>query len=102
MRYDARDREIIQTLPSGLFTWLRESASFVGEASTLEHELERLGWRRLNYQQGEWGFHMRSDRTGDLVWFRRERENRDADNDLVSVEFVADHPTAVRLTVFND
>jgi hypothetical protein len=102
MRYDFKDREVKQVIGSEQFTWSPETRSFVGEASELEGQLAQNGWDRLNYQKGEWGFHMRSQRTGKLVWFKRDHEVRDAENDLVSVEFVADHHMAIKLTVFND
>ena len=52
---------------SRLFSWNPESRSFAGEASELEHEMGRQGWRRLDYRGGQWGFHMRSHRTGRLL-----------------------------------
>jgi len=103
MRYDGKGREINQVVGSEHFTWSRDTNSFVGEAAELEGLLAANGWTRLNYQKGEWGFHMRSQRTGALVWFRRDREVRDPhENELLAVEFAADHATNVTLTVIND
>ena len=91
-------------ISSNLFTWIPESDTFSGEASLLEHELVRQGWGRLDYRGGQWGFHMRSSRTGRLLWFQREGEHRDAEGDLVHVEFRAHLAPGRQLTlqVFND
>ena len=86
------------------FTWNPETRTFAGEASELEHEMQRQGHSRLDYQGGQWGFHMRSQRTGRMLWFQRVQEHRDAEGDLTHVEFHAHlTPAAViKLMVFND
>jgi hypothetical protein len=86
------------------FTWDPGSQSFAGESSELEHELARQGHDRLDYRGGQWGFHMRSQRTGRLMWFQRAIEHRDADGDLTHVEFHAclEPGRRIRLLVFND
>lgn len=91
-------------ISSQLFSWDASSDTFTGEASELEGELERQGWRRLDYRGGQWGFHMRSHRTGRILWFQRGLEHRDPEGELVHVEFRA-HLTPGRqlvLRVFND
>ena len=92
-------------ISSKMFSWNPESLSFAGEASELEHEMGRQGWRRLDYRGGQWGFHMRSHRTGRLLWFQRKEEHRDAEGELTHVEFRADIWNAgrqLKLMVFND
>lgn len=91
-------------ISSRLFTWDPATQGFAGEASCLEHELARQGWRRLDYRGGQWGFHMRSHRTGRLLWFQRVGEQRDREGELVHVEFSAQLPPGrvLRLQVFND
>jgi hypothetical protein len=92
-------------ITSKLFTWNPKTMTFSGEASELDHEMERLGHHRLDYQSGQWGFHMKSHRTGRSLWFRREREHRDSELELTHVEFVAWNPTTstwLTLMVFND
>jgi hypothetical protein len=91
-------------ISSRLFTWDSRSDTFSGEASELEGELARQGWTRLDYRGGQWGFHMRSHRTGRLLWFQRAGEHRDAEGDLLHVEFRAHLAPGRQLTlqVFND
>ena len=92
------------TINSDRFTWNPGFQCFAGEASDLEAELTRQGRDQLDYQGGQWGFHMRSQRTGRVLWFQRVREHRDADGELTDVEFMA-HLTSARiiqLKVFND
>lgn len=91
-------------ISSRLFTWNHGTGTFAGEASELEGELARLGWTRLDYRGGQWGFHMRSHRTGNLLWFQREIEHRDAEGDLTHVEFRANLAPGqwIKLVVFND
>ena len=92
-------------ISSDHFTWNPETRGFAGEASELEHEIKRQGRDRLDYQGGQWGFHMRSKRTGRSVWFRRVQEHRDAEGDLTHVEFHAwCEPSRewIKLMVFND
>jgi hypothetical protein len=90
------------TISSNMFTWHPETRSFVAESSCLEAQMDRLGHDRLNYQNGEWGFHMRSARTGAEVWFRRDREQRGADRELQAVIFTSIQVPGVQVTVFND
>lgn len=90
---------------SDCFIWNSETRTFSAEASELDHEMRRLGHCRLDYQSGQWGFHMRSKRTGRSVWFRRVREHRDGEGDLTHVEFHAwCEPSRewIKLMVFND
>lgn len=91
-------------ISSRLFAWNGEAMSFTGEASGLELELARQGWQRLDYRGGQWGFHMRSHRTGRLLWFRRMGEHRDAGGELVEVEFRANLAPGrhIALRVLND
>lgn len=91
-------------ISSLMFTWNGETDTFSGEASTLEAELERQGWRRLDYRGGQWGFHMRSHRTGRHLWFQRHQEHRDSEGELTHVEFQAHLAPGrmLRLLVFND
>ena len=91
-------------ISSKMFSWNPESLSFAGEASELEHEMGRQGQRRLDYRDGQWGFHMRSHRTGRLLWFQRKEEHRDAEGELTHVEFRAHLGAGRQLTlmVFND
>ena len=91
-------------ISSQLFTWDPNTQTFAGEASCLEHELERQGWRRLDYRGGQWGFRMRSHRTGRILWFQRMTEHRDAEGELVSVEYRANLAPGrwLELQVFND
>lgn len=96
------DPSTVPIISSRQFHWHAESSSFTAEASELEHEMERLGHRRLRPCQGRHGFIMRSHRTGKLVWFEREREIRDGEGDLVSVEFTCPSHQGIKLTVFND
>jgi hypothetical protein len=92
------------TISSRLFTWNPETGCFSGEASELEHELARQGWTRLDYRAGQWGFHMRSHRTGRSLWFQRRAEERDREGELTAVVFHANlgpgQPLILR--VFND
>lgn len=89
---------------SRLFTWDPETDTFSAEASTLEAELERQGWRRLDFRGGQWGFHMLSHRTGRHLWFQRHREHHNDDGELTHVEFHAhlSPHRMLRLLVFND
>lgn len=89
---------------SRLFSWDHASGTFSGEAAELEHELARQGRDRLDYRGGHWGFHMRSHRTGNLLWFQRCTEHRDAEGELTHVEFRAclAPGQAITLLVFND
>ena len=91
-------------ISSQLFTWDPKTQTFAGEASCLEHELERQGWRRLDYRGGQWGFHMRSHRSGRLLWFQRHQEHRDPEGELTLVEFQGHLAPGqvIRLLVFND
>lgn len=91
-------------IDSNLFTWLPDNISFVGDASVLEHEMQRQGVRRLDYVGAQWGFHMKSVRTGRTLWFRRIQEHVDADGDLKYVEFEAQLTPVrpIKLKVFND
>ena len=86
------------------FSWNPATQCFAGEASELEAEMLRQGATRLDHRTGQWGFHMRSHRTGQLLWFRRATEHRDADGDIVHVEFSANLATGktIKLLVFND
>ena len=87
---------------SEFFTWHKDTQRFTSDASCLEAEMQRLGFARLNYEYGKWGFHMKSVRTGRELFFVRTREQRDTDGDLQAVEFVASELPQVRVIVFND
>ena len=92
-------------ISSKLFLWNPDTMTFIGEASELEHEMADQGHTQLDYQSGQWGFHMKSHRTGRSLWFRRDCEHRDSDGDLTYVEFHAwDCVLQLWLTlkVFND
>jgi hypothetical protein len=91
-------------ITSDLFSWNPATQCFAGEASELEAELLRQGRDRLDYRDGQWGFHMRSQRSGQVLWFQRVGEHRDAEGELTHVEFVANLSPAMRiqLMVFND
>lgn len=91
-------------ISSELFVWDSNQYQFTGEASVLECELSRQGHVRLDYRNGEWGFHMRSQRTGRTLWFKRESETRDQEGELVYVKFRARKSVNdyITLLVFND
>lgn len=87
---------------SKFFTWHADKQQFTSDASCLENEMARLGFGRLNYEYGKWGFYMQSARTGKQMFFVRTREQRDADRDLQAVEFVAEEMPHVQVIIFND
>ena len=87
---------------SKMFNWNKERGQFTSDASCLEAEMTRLGFDRLNYEYGKWGFFMKSARTGREMFFVRTREQREPDGDLLAVEFVAEQVPQVRVIVFND
>lgn len=89
-------------ISSNMFTWHKDRRQFTSDASCLEAEMARLGFGRLNYEYGKWGFYMKSARTGRMMFFERVREQRDADGDLQAVEFVAKEMPTLRVIVFND
>lgn len=89
-------------ISSKFFTWHKDRNQFTSDASCLEAEMDRLGFGRLNYEQGKWGFHMKSARTGRTMFFERVREQRDTDGDLQAAEFVAKEMPNLRVIVFND
>ena len=91
-------------ISSRLFTYNKQDNTFSGDASTLEHELARQGWTRLDYCAGQWGFHMRSHRTGRVLWFQRVQEHHNVQGELTHVEFHASLTvgTQLKLMVVND
>lgn len=102
---ETEDRRLRLIISSEMFSWDGKDRTFTGEASELEHEMRRLGHDRLEYASGQWGFHMRSQRTSRTVWFRRTMEHRDREGDLTHVEFAAWCDTTrewLKLLVFND
>ena len=88
-------------IESKLFNWHPAIKEFSAEASVLEHELARLGQRRLQWRNGEWGFFMKSHRTGKQVWWYRYHEHMQQ-GELLSVEFRCRDLEGVRLVVDND
>jgi len=91
-------------IDSDCFTWHPDLGTFAAEASDLDYQLMRQGRRGLDYRGGQWGFHMRSLRTGKLLWFQRINEERDRENELQAVVFSASLTPnrTLRLRVFND
>ena len=91
-------------ISSRFFHWDSATNTFTAEASDLEHEMGRHGLSRLDHANGEWGFHMVSHVTGNRIWFRRVLEHRDAENELLWVEFqaVLANKGILHLRVFND
>lgn len=87
---------------SSMFSWNPNTKTFASEASDIEDDMTTQGYDRLERRNNEWGFFMRSDRTGRLVWFKRTIETRDRENDLLSVEFLAEELNGLRAVVFND
>lgn len=77
--------------------WNPETSTFTIEASDLEHEISRPALMRH-------GLHVRSHRTGNLLWFERKGERRDREGELELVEFHGDlaNGRRLRLVVFND
>lgn len=89
-------------LSSKWFSWDKHARTFVTEASRLEHEMQLLGFDRLNYENGEWGFHMKSVRTQAVIWFKRDHEQRGQDGELQAIVFTSIHVPGVRVVVLND
>ena len=89
-------------IDSTSFTWDHASFEFTADASMLEYEMNRQARSRLGYINGEWGFVMRSHRTGRNVWFNRVREFKNLDNELMYVEFACAEIPGIKLKVFND
>jgi hypothetical protein len=96
-------------ISSKLFHWHRGIREFSTEASCLEHEMIRQGRRanQLERRRGsalveaqEWGFWMKSHKTGREVWFMFIQEHR-RQGELLSVEFRA-ADLDVRCVVDND
>lgn len=68
----------------------------------LENEMYRQGWCNLDRRDGKWGFYMKSERTGRIIWFERFTECR-RDGELLSVTFRCSEPDLeVRCVVDND
>lgn len=89
-------------ISSGFFTWSKDTKTFSAEASELEAEMTRVGWRRLERRNGQDGFWMISTRTGNKMWFRRHVEHRDREDELLYVEFLCDRLPGVKVHVYND
>lgn len=89
------------------FTWSAATRTLVSERSDLR---ENLFQRIYPGYSEEVGFPMRSDKTGQVIWFRLASVEKDREGDLVAWHFV---PTAeatrknpkvtgVKVVVFND
>lgn len=77
--------------------WWSMGKFFTADASALE---EKYPIHRLDYENGEWFFHVRSARTGKLAKFVRENEEY-AHGKLNAVRFVCEeHKTFIR--IYND
>lgn len=64
--------------------WNSKEKSFRAYASDLEAQYQI---RRLDYENGQWFLHIRSNRTGKLAKFIRWCELKDGTGDLVDVKF---------------
>lgn len=89
-------------ISSNLFHWHSGIREFSSEASIMDHELKRQGHTRLSYENGKWGFWMKSERTGREVWFERATEHRQ-EGELLSVTFrCRDKNLEVNCVIDND
>ena len=87
-------------LSSRLFTWDKTDGNglFTADAAELEKAMDSIeGWipyagYRLQYRHGEWGFYMESHRTGRKLWFKRVKEHRSEERELLWVDFASDSP----------
>ena len=87
-------------LTSRLFTWNKTDGNglFTASAAVLEKAMDSIeGWipyagYRLQYRHGEWGFYMKSHRTGRKLWFKRVKEHRSEERELLWVDFASESP----------
>lgn len=90
-------------LDSTLFTWVKESNSFVAESSTLQAYATEQGYTNLQYKDGRWCFHMRSARTGRVVRFDLNKHLTDhKENEKVGTVFECEELPGVMVIVYND
>jgi len=84
-------------IPSSVFTFDGDRA-FTATASTCE---AATGALRLDYDNGEWFFHIRSAKTGKLARFVRSSEIYD-NGKLHSVRFICQEHGGLLATITND
>ena len=88
-------------LSSRLFTWDKTNGNglFTASAAVLENAIQPHN--RLQYRDGEWGFYMKSHRTGRKLWFKRVKEHRSEERELIWVDFASESPD-LQLRVLQD
>lgn len=91
-------------IESQVFNWNSETKIFSTNASVLEELVKNdpQYHDRIMYVNGRWGFFVKSERTGKVIWFERNREYRNADGKLESVIYVSPELADVKLIVIND